>query len=111
MDIITPNFPAVRKPINEMEFCGWIGQAAPGDILQYHRGHLALDVAAHGHLSETERAELSRVARRAWWAADRGLLYLLQRRHKSHDYTYLAVARARRVEAVSACMLVAEEAA
>jgi hypothetical protein len=67
MDIITPSVLAV-KPIKEIEFCGWIGQAAPGDILQYHRGHLALDVAAHGPLSERERAELSRVARRAWWA-------------------------------------------
>ena len=79
---------------------------------RYHRGFLALDVAAHGSgLSERERAELSRVARRAWWAAERGLVHLVQRRHRSHDYSDLAVARARRVEAVSACMLVAEEAA
>ena len=112
MDIITPNVPAVRKPINEMEFCGWIGQAAPGDILEYHRGFLALDIAAHGSgLSERERAELSRVARRAWWLAERGLVHLVQRRHKSDDYSYLAVARARRVETVSACMLIGEEAA
>ena len=104
--------PIVHLSVSEIDLCAWLNQAAPGDVLEYHYGHLALDVAAHGSgLSERERAELSRVARRAWWAAERGLVHLLQRRHKSHDYSYLAVARARRVEAVSACMLVAEEAA
>ena len=56
MDIITPSVLAV-KPIKEIEFCGWIGQAAPGDVLQYHRGHLALDVTTQGtRLPERERS-------------------------------------------------------
>ena len=33
---------------NECAFIAWIDQAAPGDVLEYHRGHLALDIAAHG---------------------------------------------------------------
>lgn len=53
MDIIAPKFPPVRKPINE-KFCGWIGQAAPGDTLEYYRGFLAL--VTH---SRTDRACVS----------------------------------------------------
>ena len=93
MDIITPSVLAV-KPIKEIEFCGWIGQAAPGDVLQYHRGHLALDVTTQGtRLPERERAELSCVARRAWWASEQKLIHLVQRRHGPDDYSYLAIAR------------------
>ena len=86
-----------RIPIlvtNECAFIAWIDQAAPGDVLEYHRGFLALDVAAHGSgLSERERAELSRVARRAWWASEQKLIHLVQRRHGKDDYSYLAIAR------------------
>lgn len=96
MNVIAPRFTAVRKPLTEMDLCGWVGQAAPGDILEYHRGFLALDTMPHGtRLSERDRTELARVARRAWWAADRGLVYLVQRRHRFDDYSYLAIARSK----------------
>lgn len=94
MKAIASRFPAVRKPLTEIELCGWVGQAASGDILEYYRGFLALDIARQStHLPERERAELARVARRAWWAAERGLIHLVQRRHPSGDYSYLAIAR------------------
>lgn len=84
----------VRLRINEIDLCGWVGQAAPGNILEYHRGFLALDTILHGmRLPEPNRAELNRVARRAWWAAEKGLVHLVQRRHGPDDYSYLAIAR------------------
>lgn len=94
MNVIAPRFPVFRKPLTEIALCGWVGQAAPGDMLEYHRGFLALDTMPQGtRLAEQERAELARVARRAWWAAERGLIHLVQRRHSSDDYSYLAIAR------------------
>lgn len=48
MNVIASRFPAVRNPLTEIDLCGWIGQAAPGDILEYHRGFLALDTMAQG---------------------------------------------------------------
>lgn len=94
MNVIASRFPIVRNQLTEIELCGWVGQAAPGDILEYHRGFLALDTMPQGtRLPERERAELARVARRAWWAAERGLIHLVQRRHQSDDYSYLAIAR------------------
>ncbi|HXF88168.1 MAG TPA: hypothetical protein VNK48_07445 [Xanthobacteraceae bacterium] len=86
--------PAVRLRLKEIDLCGWIGQAMPGDMLEYHRGFLALDVTEHGtRLAERDRTELARVARRAWWAAELGLVHLVQRRHGPDDYGYLAIAR------------------
>lgn len=94
MNVIASRYPAVQKPLTEIDLCGWIGQAAPGDIFEYHRGFLALDTMPRGsRLPERERAELARVARRAMWAAERGLIHLVQRRHGSDDYSYLAIAR------------------
>jgi hypothetical protein len=86
----------VRLALTEVELCGWIGQAGPGDTLEYHRGFLARDTLPQGtRLAERDRAELARVAHRARWAAERDLLHLVQRRHGPDDYSYLAIARAR----------------
>ena len=35
-----------RGRSTETDFCSWVGQAAPGDILEYHRGFLGIDIAA-----------------------------------------------------------------
>ena len=32
-----------KSPISEIQFCAWVAQALPGDRLEYHRGHLAVD--------------------------------------------------------------------
>jgi hypothetical protein len=86
--------PTGRLRIKEIDLCGWIGQAMPGEILEYHRGFLALDVTPQGtRLAERDRAELCRVARRAWWASEQRLVHLVQRRHGLDDYSYLAIAR------------------
>jgi hypothetical protein len=86
--------PIVRLRLTEIELCGWLGQALPGDVIEYHRGFLALDSLPHGgRLAERDRSELARVARRALWAADRGIAYLIQRRHGPDDYSYLVIAR------------------
>ena len=34
MNVIASRFPAVRNPLTEIGLCGWVGQAAPGDILE-----------------------------------------------------------------------------
>ena len=82
--------------ISEIDFCAWLGHAEVDDAIVYHRGFLALDVSSFGRsLSDPERIELCRVARRAWWAAERGLVHLMQRRHGADDFSYLAIARTR----------------
>src|SRR3990167_6031522 len=85
---------AVRLAISERELCIWLGQPSPGHVLEYHRGFLALDTMPHsGRLSDGDRAELVRVARRARWAAEKGFAHLVQRRHGPDDYAYLLMAR------------------
>jgi hypothetical protein len=86
--------PQIRLRLAEIDFCAWLGQASPDDRLEYHRGFLAMDASQHcATLPDQDRRELDRLARRAWWAAERGLVHLVQRRHRSDDYSYLAVAR------------------
>lgn len=74
-----------RERLSEREFCSWIGRAAPGEIIQYHLGHLAKDVA-----SMTIEA-----ADRAAWAAEEGLVHLVQSRAGPSDFRYLAIKRRR----------------
>ena len=77
------------RPMTEIDFLAWLGQAMPGERLIYHRGLLAFDRYApsqHG---------LSRLANRAHWAAARGFVHLVQRRHGTDDFSYLAIARER----------------
>ena len=82
--------------LDEIAFCAWIAQAGPGDALIYNRGLLALDASPHGQTFHgQDRKELGRVARRAWWAAEQGLVHLVQRRNGPDDFTYLAIARPR----------------
>ena len=88
--------PSVRLRINETDLCGWIGQAAPGEALEYYRGFLAMDTVSQAtRLADRERAELVRLARRAWWASEQRLIHLVQRRHGADDYSYLAIARSK----------------
>src|SRR5690242_3997327 len=93
MHIITPTS---RLLITELDLCGWIGQVVPGDSREYWRGHLALDrVPRSGRLPEKDRLELIRVSGRALWAAERGLVHLVQQRHGPDDYSYICIARPR----------------
>ena len=88
--------PTIRSGIKEIDLCTWLGQAAPGDILEYHRGFLALDGTPQAsRLDDQARRELVRVGRRAFWAAEQGIVHLAQRRFGPDDYSYLAIARPR----------------
>jgi hypothetical protein len=88
--------PTTSVPLTEAALCAWIGMAAAGDRLAYHRGFLALDLSPETqHLSGPARTELTRVASRARQLAERGLAHLVQRREGHGDYTYLLVARPR----------------
>jgi hypothetical protein len=83
-------------PVTEYDFCLWLSAAEPGDILQYHRGFLALDVSPSARrLNEHQRKALIRVARRARWAAENELVHLIQRRYGIGDYGYIVEARPR----------------
>ena len=88
--------PSAMRRLTETAFCAWVGQAHPGAQLVYHRGLLALDASINSQTPKSDaRHELARVARRAWWAAEQGLVHLVQRRNGPDDFTYLASARPR----------------
>jgi hypothetical protein len=94
--ITVVQLPSRRSRLTEMDLCGWISQALPGDALEYYRGFLAMDTFSQGsRLSARDRTELVRLARRAWVASERRLIHLVQRRHGPDDYSYLAIARAK----------------
>jgi hypothetical protein len=85
---------STKRLISEVQLCAWLGGAVPGDVVEYHRGVLALDMAPYaGRLSEPDRNELKRVARRAAWAWAQGRVHLVQKRHGPDDYSYLIIAR------------------
>src|SRR5262245_37222781 len=88
---VTTEAPAARG-VSELDFCKWLGQAAPGDVLVYHRGFLAADTDPHGSkLPERARRELARLARRAYWASELDRVHLVQRRRGPGDFIYVAV--------------------
>jgi hypothetical protein len=81
-----------RLKLTEEDLCDWLGSAFPGDVIEYHRGHLAVDqVPALSPLSEGDCRRLSRLARRALIFAEEGRAHLVQRRHGDGDYSYLAI--------------------
>lgn len=103
-----------RPRLSELDLCAWVGNAAPGEVIEYHRGFLACDrLVAAAQWSPAERAELTRMVRRALWCAEAGLVHLVQRRNGPGDYSYLAVKRPRARAAMPTMLVVppAEEAA
>ncbi len=96
MDTPIIDIRAVVPPLTEASLCTWLGAAAPGDSITYHRGALARQVCPHLQcLPEDERTALQRLAARAWKLAERGLADLVQRRTVYEDYAYILVARRR----------------
>jgi hypothetical protein len=80
--------------VNAVQFCAWVAQASPGYKLEYHRGLLALDASEFSRdFAGPRRRELNRVAHRASWAANQGLVHLVQRRNGPDDFSYIAIAR------------------
>ena len=109
--------PIIRIPrprVSEIELCAWVAQAAPGAVLEYHRGYLALDRTGFGRSGRHAGARRARPPRRrAHDLAERGLVHLVQHRHGPEDYSYFAVARARGKGALPdfASHIITEEAA
>lgn len=100
--------------LTEMDLAGWVGAAAPGDRLEYHRGHLAVDtVPMISKLPEADRAALKQTASRAWWASEQRLVHLVQERLGPDLFAYVAIARPRpkRADVSLAALLVDAEAA
>ena len=80
--------------ITEIEFCTWLGQAEPGDSLEYHRGFLLVDLTPFGGpLCSEARSELARTSARAYDLAERGFVHLVQRRLGPDSFSYLAIVR------------------
>lgn len=78
--------------IREDDFCVWVGLAAPGQRVEYHRGHLVTDrVGGLTPFGEEARRELSSIAARAMTLAAEGRLLLVQQRHGYADFSYLAI--------------------
>ena len=86
--------PSLR--ITEIDLCAWVGQAAPHDTIEYHRGFLVVDADPRvTTLCSTQRHELSNVALRAWQCAQDGLVHLVQRRLGPNAFSYFAIKRLR----------------
>ncbi len=97
MSKISPIKPSGKVSMNELQLCMWLGEATPGDSLEYHHGFLVKDVEAGSkqRLKEPERIMLERLASRARWAAERGFAHLVQRRVAPEQFSYLVIARPR----------------
>lgn len=98
------------RPLTEIAFCAWVAQAMPGDTLEYHRGFLVLDVfPMFSSLPDEDRAELGRLGSRALWAAEQGLVHLVQERLEPDRFAYKAIARPKpKAAAVSLSALLLE---
>src|SRR5690606_4971841 len=83
-----------RLPLSEVALRNWLGRASPGDVAEYYRGFLAIDVdPSRGKIPVGDCMELNRVAWTARAAAEAGAVRLVQRRVGADDYSYLAVVR------------------
>jgi len=81
-------------PLTDIDFCAWVAQALPGDVLEYHRGILAIDRNAEiSNLGAAECERIDHLADRAYAAFEQDLVVLVQERVGPYDYRYLAVAR------------------
>jgi hypothetical protein len=95
MDISLPSIPELRPrslAIRAGAFDKWLGQAAAGERIEYHRGALTIDREPRiSTLAERKRQELVRIADRAMALAGEGRVFLLQERRGKDDFSYMAV--------------------
>ncbi len=90
----TAFIPAKPRPLTDIEFCAWIGQAMPGDRLEYHRGFLGIDATAViSTLPEPIAAGFRALASAAHRAFEAALVHLVQVRVGPDRFAYLAIAR------------------
>ena len=105
--------PASPPRLTEIDLCAWVAQAEPGDVLEYHRGALAIDrLPAMSKLPRTECDHVDALAERAWAAAEQRLVHLVQHRLGPDRFSYLAISRPkpRNAEAALSAVLLAEAA-
>lgn len=89
--------PTNPRRLSEIEFCQWLGEAYPGERLEYHVGFLALDLTLEpGRLPQPDRKRLKHLAERAMWSFDAGLVHLVQVRLGPEQFSYIAIARPKR---------------
>lgn len=89
--------------LTEEAFCRWVGQAEPGDVVEYHRGQLSVDRTREAStLGDMARRELGKVADRALQLAAEDRLILVQRRLGEGAFSYLAIKAAGRSRPASA---------
>jgi hypothetical protein len=104
-----------KRPIAEIEFCAWVGQADPGARLEYYSGFLAHDTFSMATaLTDKDRSELKKLASRALWAFEAGLVHLVQERLATDRFAYIAIARPKpksKTAAASLSALLLDEAA
>ena len=89
------NATSALPDFTEEAFCTWLGSAAPGDTIVYHRGFLAFDGGPATDATAATRTRLLRLASRAMRLSQQGLVHLVQRREADREFTYIAVARPR----------------
>ena len=100
-----------KSPLTEIQFCAWVAQALPGDRLEYHRGHLAVDAdKVTSDLDLNARAELACLRDRAFWSETAGLVHLVQQRLGPDCFAYLAIARPKTSRTARAVAQLAEAA-
>lgn len=93
---VPPSHPQAPAALSDIEFCAWVGQAAPGDRLEYHRGFLGIDaMAVISALPEPDRTRLAYLAGAAFRAFEAGLVHLVQVRIEIDRFAYVAIARPR----------------
>lgn len=102
--------PPPQLPLTETALCRWLGAAAPGEAITYHRGALARQLCPQLNLlAPEERVRLARLSSRALKLAEASYAHLVQRRHGFEDYAYIVIAR-RRPRRTAPALLLAEAA-
>ena len=118
MEAALPPIPLTRATpdvprISDIDLCAWVAQAAPGEVLEYHRGFLALDrLTGLSDLGDREAERIGKLADRAFHAAEQRLVHLVQQRLGPDRFSYRAIARPkpRDASAVLSALLLAEAA-
>lgn len=87
---------AASRRITVAALDGWVERAAAGNVLEYHRGHLAADrFPLWTALSVRRCQELGRVADRVMALAEEGRVVLVQKRIDAERVAYLAIRTSR----------------
>jgi hypothetical protein len=103
---------AEHRPLHETDFCAWASQAEAGEALEYHRGFLVIDRSLCDQMCDPEaRRQLVQTSNRALKLEAQGYVHLVQRRLGPGCFSYLAIARPRRLPQVPSFFLLLNEAA